>query len=361
VDSSTNAALFAEGESIVKTFTMDYDAEYASYPSELKFARMMAASIRAENYEKVLGVDEFVSFIPEMVHFQDEPIGDPVCVPIYFLSQLARKHGVTVCQLGEGADELFIGYPGWQQSLKLHALNELPVPRFAKQAAYSGLSFLGKGYTHRAEQLRRGIDSLPIFWGGAEGFNHVHKAALLSPRLRKAFANYSSWEVLSPIWERFQQKAWDPSLLNWMSYLDLNFRLPELLLMRVDKMSMAVGLEARVPFLDHELAALAMSIPATLKLKNGTLKYVLKKAIRGLVPAELVNRKKQGFGLPVYEWFNLKLRSYAHDRLRRFCKDTDYLDWSQVSLLFDQNQAQQIWYLLNLAMVVANVCDFAVA
>lgn len=357
VDSSTNAALFAEGEATVKTFTIDYDNDYASNPSELRYARMMAQAIGAESYCRTLGVDDLLSFLPEMIRFQDEPIGDPVCVPIYYLSQLAREHGVTVCQVGEGADELFIGYPGWQQTLRLQMLDRLPLPGAAKRVAQNGLFWLGKGFTHRAEQLRRGIEKLPIFWGGAEGFSHDHKMALLSPRMRKRFNTYSSWEVLYPIWNEFQEKAAEPSDLNWMTYLDLRVRLPELLLMRVDKMSMAVGLEARVPFLDHQLATLALSIPSELKLKNGTLKYILKRAIRGLIPPELINRKKQGFGVPVHEWFHLKLRNYAHERLEHFCKTSDYLNWPQVEALFDQNQAQQIWYLLNLALTIENVSN----
>ena len=90
--------------------------------------------------------------------------------------------------------------------------------------------------------------------------------------------------------------------LNWMSYVDLNLRLPELLLMRVDKMSMGVGLEGRVPFLDHEFVGLALSIPQQAKTNGGTLKHILKKAVRGVIPDELIDRPKQGFGVPVYEW-----------------------------------------------------------
>jgi len=105
-----------------------------------------------------------------------------------------------------------------------------------------------------------------------------------------------------------------------MTYLDLNLRLPELLLMRVDKMSMAVGLEARVPFLDHKFVELAMSIPEAVKTKSGVLKYILKKAVRGVIPDELIDRKKQGFAAPVYEWYHTKFGEYVVKEMKDFAK-----------------------------------------
>src|SRR4029079_8767467 len=152
------------------------------------------------------------------------------------------------------------------------------------------------------------------------------KMQLLSPRLRQAFKDRTSWEALEPIRSRFEANAWDPSALNWMSYADLNLRLPELLLMRVDKMSMGVSLEARVPFLDHKFVELAMSIPESVKTRNGTLKHILKKAVRGVIPDELIDRKKQGFGVPVYEWFFDRLGDEARRELDSFCETTDFLD-----------------------------------
>ena len=113
----------------------------------------------------------------------------------------------------------------------------------------------------RYEYLRRGSRGEPLFWGGAESFPDAEKRRLLGPRLRAdSSAALTSWDALAPIHADFQAKAHDRSHLNWMSYVDLRLRLPELLLMRVDKMTMGVGLEARVPFLDHEFVALAMSI-----------------------------------------------------------------------------------------------------
>jgi len=131
-----------------------------------------------------------------------------------------------------------------------------------------------------------------------------------------------------------------------MTYLDLNLRLPELLLMRVDKMSMAVSLEARVPFLDHMLVELAMSIPAAVKTTDGVLKYILKKAVRGIIPDELIDRKKQGFGVPMYEWYYTKFGEYVAKEMKDFCRDTDIFQFQGVAPFLQKRG----WALLNFVL-----------
>jgi len=155
---------------------------------------------------------------------------------------------------------------------------------------------------------------------------------------------------MAPLREQFEQKAWERTPLQWMSYADLSLRLPELLLMRVDKMSMGVGLEARVPFLDHKFVEFAMGIPSAVKTRNGTLKHILKKAVRGLIPDSLIDRPKQGFGVPIHEWFSGRLGQYARAELSRFCQATDLLDQTEVLRLLNEGRGLQVWYLLNLAL-----------
>jgi asparagine synthase (glutamine-hydrolysing) len=137
-----------------------------------------------------------------------------------------------------------------------------------------------------------------------------------------------------------------------MTYIDLNLRLPELLLMRVDKMSMGVSLEGRVPFLDHKFVELAMSIPTSVKTKHGTLKYILKKSVRGLIPDELIDRKKQGFGVPIYEWLSGALGSFARSKLDKFNGQTDFFDAAELGRVMSLSGASggnsfQAWCLLN--------------
>jgi asparagine synthase (glutamine-hydrolysing) len=351
VDSSTNAALFSEGEQKpVKTFTIGYEGEYPSYPNELQYARQMATQVGAEYHERILKQDDLIDFLPRMVHLQDEPIADPVCVPVYYVSELARNHGVIVCQVGEGADELFCGYSTWKRALQVQYYDDFPLPRLFKEIGLIGLRSLGRGDTFYYEWLRRGASGQPIFWGGGEAFTDFQKKKLLSHRLREKFADLTSWEILKPIRQRFEEKAWEKSHLQWMTYVDLNIRLPELLLMRIDKMSMGVSLEGRVPFLDHRFVELAMSIPESIKTKNGTLKYILKKAVRGLIPDPLIDRKKQGFGVPIHEWFFGQFGMKARQELREFCQWTDFLDSAEIEHLIDQGRGPHVWYLLNFAL-----------
>jgi asparagine synthase (glutamine-hydrolysing) len=351
IDSSVNTALFSEGENRkVKCFSIGYDGNYRSYQNELHYARRMAHSVDAEYYERILTQDDLIDFLPTMVHLQDEPIADPVCVPVYYVSKLARDNGVTVCQVGEGSDELFWGYPDWKRRLYLQRLGSFPVPRALKGFGLFGLRLAGRQEKLEYEWLRRNFEQLPVFWGGAEAFTEAHKKSLLSPRLRIKFAGLSSWEALQPIWKRFEDKAREKSPLQWMSFLDLSLRLPELLLMRVDKMSMGVSLEARVPFLDHKFVELAMSIPESVKTRHGELKHILKKAVRGLIPDDLIYRKKQGFGVPVYEWFLGHLGEFAHRELNAFCEETDFLSRDAVKRLFEQRDGPRAWYLLNLVL-----------
>jgi asparagine synthase (glutamine-hydrolysing) len=351
IDSSTNAALFSEGEGEpVKTFSISYQGNYESYPSELKYARQMASLVGADHHEKLLSIDDLVDFLPEMVRLQDEPLSDPVCVPLYYVSKLARENGVTVCQAGEGSDEIFIGYEKWRKIFRLQGMDDWPIPKWLKRPGLPLLTLLGKQDSVAYELLRRAAQGVPIFWSGSDGFAETPKQRLFSTRLKKRFDSLDSWDVLAPIRRRFDEKAWDRSHLNWMSYLDLNLRLPELLLMRIDKMSMGVALEARVPFLDHKFVELVMGIPESVKFKNQTLKHILKESVNGLIPDELVHRKKQGFGVPVEEWFFDRLGQETRSVLNDLCKETDYFDRAELDRVLDKGTAKQGWHLLNFAL-----------
>ncbi len=352
IDSSINTSLFSKNENErVKAFCVKYDKNYGSYKNENYYAKSMADFVNAYYYEKELSMEDFKIFLNKMIELQDEPIADPVCMPIYFLSKLAKENNVTVCQVGEGADELFFGYPSWKNSIGLQKkINKMNFSLLYKMI-YNILKYIPKiNNSFQLEAIRRASISQPIFWGGAEAFSETHKNKIISNRLKKKFKKYSSWNIIKPIRERFEKKSWDKSNINWMSYLDLNLRLPELLLMRVDKMTMAVSLEGRVPFLDHKLVELAMSIPENIKLKNNDLKYILKKSVKGYIPDEIINRKKQGFNVPIHEWVLDTFGKYAKKELLEFCDQTDFLNKKEVNKLFSNDRGVQIWYLLNFVL-----------
>ncbi len=351
IDSSTNAALFSEGEtSRVKTFSVGYDAEYESYKSELPFARMMAERVGAEHHEILLSEKDALEFLPRMVQLQDEPLGDPVCIPVYFVSKLAREHGVIVCQVGEGADELFWGYGHWKTQLRAQ--------RLVNQYTWPGLCGLGRRALDVAgrsdgwlrELLRRASKGQPTFWAGADAFPDGRKRGVLSPRLREKFRDRTSWDALAPIRARWLAGRWEPDILSWMSYSDLNVRLPELLLMRVDKMSMGVSLEGRVPFLDHKFVELAMSIPGRMKTAGGESKHLLKRAVRGVIPDAIIDRPKQGFGVPVQEWYFERLGDESRESFRSFQRETDLFDAATIDRMHGEEVGHRTWHLLNVAL-----------
>lgn len=351
IDSSTNAVLFSEEEAApVRTFSIGFEGDYKSCPSELQYARRIAQQVGADHYEYLLSQQDVLDFVPQMVTLQDEPIADPVCVPVYYVAKLAREHGVPVCQVGEGADELFCGYPRWKAYLQLQDANHAFGFPAAHKLGLAALNAFGSGESMQYELLRRASIGQPVFWSGAEAFTEAEKRRLLSPRMRTQCAGVTSWDALRPDWEDFQQSAWDKSPLHWMTYADLRLRLPELLLMRVDKMSMAVSLEGRVPFLDHKFVELALSLPASLKTRNRELKHILKKAVTGLLPHDIIHRRKQGFAIPLREWFAASIGQYCERELSAFCRETDFFDAAEVQRYVRERRHKQVWYLLNFAL-----------
>jgi asparagine synthase (glutamine-hydrolysing) len=269
---------------------------------------------------------------------------------LYYVSKLARDNGVTVCQAGEGSDELFIGYDKWRKIHQLQRLNDIPGTGFAKSALLGLMGVAGKDRGGAYEILGRGAMGRPLFWTGSDGFTENVRRSILSERLRKDFRGVTGWDMVAPIHERFLARAHEKSHANWMTYMDLNLRLPELLLMRIDKMSMGVSLEARVPFLDHKFVELALSIPERIKFKGRVQKSILKKAVTGLIPDELIHRKKQGFGVPVREWFMEKLGEEARRELKDVCDKSDLLDWSGVKMVLEKGSAKESWTLFNFAL-----------
>lgn len=351
IDSSANVALMAEQMSNpVETFSVGYE-ETGSF-NELEYARMIAKRYNTNHHEIILKKSDFVRFLPQLIYHQDEPIVDPVCVPVYYVAKLAKDNGTTVCQVGEGSDELFCGYPHWGKLLKFEERLG-GFPQAVRRLLWHGarpLGFLPK-LQGPLDRLRRTANGQPVFWGGAEAFSETHKDRLLSDTFKKNLNGYSSYEAIRPFAADFEADAPEGAdELHWMTYLDLRFRLPELLLMRVDKMTMATAVEARVPFLDQEFIRLTMSIPKSIKYKNERLKHILKEAVEGILPHEVVHRKKQGFGVPVEKWFQESLLSWSNQKIRNFVKRTPYFDGGAIDGFLSGNDATRTWFLLNFVL-----------
>lgn len=356
IDSSTNVALFSQvANEQVRAFSIGYknDDDLVSYTNEFEYSRMISSQFNCEYHELELGQDDMLGFLPQLPYFQDEPIADPVCVPLYFVSKLARENGVVVAQVGEGADELFMGYGYWKEKLQFQERSNFPFSKIARMAGMGALKLAGKSNGPKFELLERASRDQPIFWSGAEAFYEFEKKELLSDRLRNRFQHFSSWEAIKPHYQKFLESSPEKTVLNWMTYIDLKLRLPELLLMRVDKMSMIPSLEGRVPFLDYRFVEYAMSIPSVMKTKNGQLKRMLKMAVRGLIPDAIIDRKKQGFGAPVYDWYMHALGPISKRKILEFNEAEDVFDGSYLGKLFEEksaDSAKKIWYLMNISL-----------
>ena len=353
IDSSTNASLFSElSKKRVNTFSIGYDKEYDSYKSELNYAKLVSQKIDSNHHEKILGKKDLINILEKMVYHQDEPISDPVCFPIYFVSKLAKDNGVKVCQVGEGADELFFGYTNWARTSRIN--NILKKPFFIspiKRILKKTMEILSFDHKYSHDLLSRSIKKLPIFWSGAEAFSESEKFRIFSKEMKNKFKNKSSWEIIKPHFDFFNKNMRYKNIENWMTYIDLKLRLPELLLMRIDKMSMACGLEARVPFLDHRLVEKLIDIPKEVKFKKRKLKIILKECVKNLIPKSIINRKKQGFGLPLKDWFADGLGINEKEIILEFIRNTMYFDVGEVEkILTYRKEDTRVWFLLNLAL-----------
>lgn len=305
IDSSTNATLMSRAIGTpVETFSIGSD-EHPHY-NEFEYSRKIVDLLGAKSHELVVREEDLLSFLPKYGFFADDPNGDQICFLVYYLSELIQKSGVIVAQVGEGADELFAGYPAYLLSARLHRagwrhLRKLPgVLRSIPHRTISPA--LSERYEFQKEYFRRLAHNEEPFWGNAIAFTPLQKNLLLTPEYCGALDPGHEYDVIRRYYDEVERLHPDADFLERLTYLELKIRLPELLLARVDKMGMAHSIEARVPFLDKRLVELALHMPEKLKLKNRTTKYVLKKAVEGIIPDEIIWRKKQGFGAPMTEW-----------------------------------------------------------
>ena len=337
VDSSTNVALMAElMNEPVRTFSVAF-RDQDRY-NELEYARAVAKQFRTDHHEVVIDVDDLTAFLSDLIHHQDEPLADWVCVPLYYVSKLARESGTVVVQVGEGSDELFHGYAhyirqAWLRRRLWEPLRAMPRPvrRACAAGARSVTYRLGRAVEYGEVIAAAANDQLP-FWGGAVCYRGRMKQRVVANGLVDRFDSY---EVVERFWREAESAPVATDLLQKMTYLELKQRLAELLLMRVDKMTMATSVEARVPFLDHEFVEFAFALPERMKVRDGLGKYALKKAVEGLVPDEIIYRPKQGFGAPIAEWF----RGDFGRRARREIRESSLADRG----LLDYEFIDELW------------------
>jgi len=362
VDSSANVALMSEQMSRpVETFTVGFnDAEYLN---ELVSARRIAKEFGTNHHEVIISEKEMQDFLPALIFHQDEPIADPVCVPLYYVSKLARDSGTIVVQVGEGSDEIFSGYENYVRHLRIYEnfwrhAERLPlaVRRTVSSLARSALEATGRKRLVIELMRRLGADE-PLFWGGVVVYDETFKPRVLSKQLRERLSDLSSLEVVSSYLDHIEKERPDSDFLARLTYLELKLRLPELLLMRVDKITMATSVEARVPFLDHHLVEYAMGLPRSLKVEGASGKHILKRTLEEILPRDLLYERKRGFGAPVREWFREGLGEWFEAQvMNSTMRRCDLLDYEFVKLLFNEHRSRKkdwgfhLWALLNLSL-----------
>jgi asparagine synthase (glutamine-hydrolysing) len=288
IDSSSITAIASRfSERPIDTFSIGFGVR----TDEFSFARLVSDQFQTNHREIMVNQKNVLSILPKILWYLDEPIADPAIVPIYIMSELTKKK-VSVVLMGEGADELLAGYPKY----KLFS----PLFRWIPQ------------------KIRY---SLYRYSPPSNVFDEKEQEALL-------LSNHMS--QISPM---ENEKSIVPGGLNHLLLRDMTFWLPEYLLMKVDKMTMAHGLEARIPFLDYHLVEFASHLPENWKLRGLTGKYILRRSFADTLPSQITKRPKKGFPMPLNSWLSGEMRDIFNEKISRS---------AIVNRLFDQGEVQKI-------------------
>jgi asparagine synthase (glutamine-hydrolysing) len=343
IDSSAVVALMSRHSlQPVKTFSVGFSE---SGYSELRYAKSIAEHFQTEHHELEVSQSHLIEHLPQLVRYRDAPVSEPSDIPIYLLSRAAGQT-VKMVLTGEGSDEFLGGYPKHRAERMAPWVSRVPA------ALRRGVEPLIHALPYRFRRVKTAVSTLTLQdrrermarWFGAMSFAQAD--ALLTPGFG---ASASTGDPL-PF-----DVAPGNSALRSILYFDQTSWLPDNLLERGDRMTMAASIEARMPFMDHELATFVSRLPDIWRIRGRTTKYVLRRAMERLLPAEILERPKVGFRVPVNEWFQGPMRGYLHDHLLGPDSRTrDYYRPAVLQQLFDehvsgrQNHEKVLWTLLNL-------------
>ncbi len=303
VDSSTVVACMARVSSTpVRTFSIGFDeADF----DELTYARLVARRHGTDHYEMVVKPD-VVAVMPRLAWQFDEPFADASAVPTYCVSRITRDH-VTVALSGDGGDEAFAGYRRYQRALRFSRGVDTPPLALLKPVARAAAACLPEGTPGKGLLALLGATPLTRYFRLMTFQRAVTLRRLLTADALAGIDPDPDEEV----YRRLAASAGTRDHLSVLQYIDTHHYLPEDILTKVDRMSMLASLESRVPLLDHVLLEFAATIPSKLKIRAGTAKYVLKRAMEPDLPPEVLHRPKMGFGVPLARWFRGELRDWA--------------------------------------------------
>jgi asparagine synthase (glutamine-hydrolysing) len=351
VDSSTVAAFAVEHASEkVKTFSIGFEEDSFD---ESKYARQVAQHLGTEHYEATLSVETAADLITEIGDWLDEPLSDGSLIPTFMLSRFVRHH-VTVALGGDGGDELFAGYPMYYAHKV--ARRYAAVPSFIRSGFIEPVvkrlpvSTKNLSFEYKAKRFVRSsrFDTVERHHSWFGSFTQGEQTALLTQHVREQTAEdvYLDAKNMLALCD-----AADP--IEQMQFLDMNYYMAEDILTKVDRASMAVSLETRAPFLDPRVGQFAASMPLDYKLRGSQGKYILKKAVEPLLPAEILHRSKKGFGIPIADWLKGRLNPLMHDLLAPMrLKDQGLFNSDYVQMLITEHENgiashhKQLWTLL---------------
>lgn len=328
IDSTAVVAMAREFNPNILTFTVGFDV--AGY-SEIDVAQDSARHLGVTTIPTKIGSADMMDALPKIIWHLDDPVADPALVPLYFVAKKAAEH-VTVVLSGEGADEFFGGYTIYREPLSLSGVAGLPDPvqRGLRKVAQvipqgvKGKSFIERGTTPIEER----------YYGNARMFTEEEKRVLM----RRYDASVRYTDVTAAVYA----EAAGLDDVTKMQYIDLYTWLRGDILVKADRMSMAHSLELRVPFLDKAVFDVASTIPVDLKLppKSDATKYAMRRALEGVVPPAIVNRRKLGFPVPTRVWLRSEMYDWAHDILSRSGAG-DLLDLGYARRLLDEHKREE--------------------
>jgi asparagine synthase (glutamine-hydrolysing) len=349
IDSSAIAAMMSTMvDEPIKTFSVGFAEREAN---EFEFARIVAERYKTDHHEITITPEQFFAELPKLVWHEDEPIGFIASVPLYFVSKLAQQH-VKVVLTGEGSDEIMAGYGRYAKTLQL--LNygekyESATPKFLRSIIKSGANAVGGKLTRTF--LTRDNDIENMFLDNFAIFGKAMQTQLFSAETKSRIGEQNPY---------FHQNEWlantdATEILDKLLYVDSKTYLHELL-MKQDQMSMAASIESRVPFLDHKLVEFTAKMPVNMKLRGDTTKFLLKEAMKGILPDEILYRPKMGFPVPVGNWFRGQFKHIVDEyvlserSLSRGIFNADFVREIVAKHNAGENHDERIWSLVNFEM-----------
>jgi asparagine synthase (glutamine-hydrolysing) len=362
VDSSTIAALMRQlSTGQLRAFSVGYSEP--GYVEELPHSRRVAELFGFESHEVILNEQDVIDCVDEVLYHLDEPNADWANFPIFHLAREARRARTPVILQGDGSDEIFGGYEGYLRAIGMARLAASPLwkvplvkllPRFL-EPLFLAAEQIGRGRGLRDELDRMAVGA-PPFIGLQVSLTERLKRRVLAADRRDGMSGLTPSTVVSHhiararnldspiVWPSASSDGRYDSL-RWISYLELKQRLPGLLLTRLDRMTMAHGVEARVPFLDHELVEFVMALPGALRLRGGVAKHLLKRAVEQWLPADVVYRPKVPFGAPIATWLRGRLGQHVEEQVRqsRMVRE-DILRWDAIRELILVHRAGRVDY-----------------